>query len=108
MADGIELVKEIKCDGLLIDTFHKGIGKGLLDYYSLKEIKEFVDNLHNIGKEAWIAGSISKEQLPELWTTGVDVICVRGAACEKNRRQSKVWRGKESIVKELISTLPKQ
>ena len=39
--------------------------------------------MHKIGKEAWIAGSITLEDLPNLWKTGVDVICVRGAACEE-------------------------
>ncbi len=33
LVDGPALVEKIDCDGLLIDTYHKGIGKGLLDYY---------------------------------------------------------------------------
>lgn len=37
--------------------------------------------LHAIRKQAWIAGSITRDEMPELWETGVDVICVRAAAC---------------------------
>ena len=41
----------------------------------------FVDDLHTIGNEAWLAGSITKDEIPGLWKTGVNVICGRGAAC---------------------------
>lgn len=42
-------------------------------------------------QKAWIVGSISNDQMPSLWKTGVDVICVRGAACETGTgRQGKV------------------
>jgi uncharacterized protein (UPF0264 family) len=82
LTDGPALVEEIDCDGILIDTYHKGIGKGLLDYYSNEQVHAFVEALHAIGKEAWIAGSITEDEIRELWATGVDVICVRAAACE--------------------------
>lgn len=81
LTDGPQLVQKIDADGLLIDTFNKHIGKGLLDYYSLDHIRAFAEALHDIGKEAWIAGSITRDELAELWSTPVDVICVRGAAC---------------------------
>lgn len=104
LKEGPKLVEKIDCHGLLIDTFEKGIGKGLMDYYSIKQLKKFVKDLHSIGKEAWLAGSISKEQLPDLWTTGVDVICVRGAACEKLEGEGRFGEVKAEIVKELIHT----
>lgn len=105
LIDGIKLVKEIKCDGLLIDTFNKDIGKGLLDYYTLKELKKFVNDLHKIGKEAWLAGSVKKEQLTDLWKTGVDVICVRGAACEKIDGEMRFGKVKKNIVTDLVNTM---
>lgn len=102
LKDGHKLVKEIKCDGLLIDTYDKGIGKGLLDYYKLKELKKFVNSLHKINSEAWLAGSISKEELPALWKTGVDVICVRGAVCENFDGEDRFGEVKKEIVKDLL------
>lgn len=105
--EGVELIVKTKADGLLIDTFNKLTGKGFLDYCDLKDVKKFVRDCHKNRKEAWIAGSITKEELPELWATGVDVICVRGAAC----KQSKVGRfGEvdEKIVRDLVKTLPKK
>ena len=104
--DGPALVEKIEVDGLLIDTFNKSIGKGLLDYYDVEQIAQFVDELHAIGKEAWIAGSISLEQLPGLWNTKVDVICVRGAACEPRTGEGRFGEVSAAIVVELVNTMP--
>lgn len=93
-----------KANGVLIDTFDKGKGKGLLDYFSIKEIKSFVNNCHSNNIEAWIAGSIIKDQLKDLWKTGIDVICIREAACEKG--QKRMGMLKRELVEELINTIP--
>jgi (5-formylfuran-3-yl)methyl phosphate synthase len=105
LIEGPKLVKKINCDGLLIDTFEKGIGKNLLDYYSIKQLKKFVADLHKLGKEAWLAGSITIDQLPNLWETEVDVICVRGAACEKFEGEGRYGEVKTNIVKQLFQTM---
>ncbi len=103
--DGPALVETINSDGLLIDTYRKDIGKGLLDYYSVKQISDFVESLHALGKEAWIAGSISKDQLPDLWGTGADVICVRGAACESLPGGGRFGVVRSDIVAQLVESL---
>ena len=104
LTDGPRLVEAIDCDGLLIDTFHKGIGKGLLDYLKLDQLEQFVSALHTLGKETWLAGSIAKEELPGLWATGVDVICVRGAACEPADDLLRFGTVRSDIVRGLVST----
>jgi hypothetical protein len=106
LTDGPRLVEAIDCDGLLIDTFNKGIGKGLLDYYDTSQLSAFVDRVHGLGKEAWLAGSITRDELPQIWGTGVDIICVRGAACERCHGTSRFGVVSESIVCELVSTIP--
>jgi hypothetical protein len=103
-AEGVDLVTAINADGILIDTFNKSIGKGLLDYCAAKELKAFTTKCHKTGKETWIAGSIKKDELPFLWATGVDVICVRGAACEQ-KGNGRFGEVKTKIVAELIDTL---
>lgn len=104
--EGVKLIREIHADGLLIDTFNKSIGKGLLDYCTLKDIKSFVTECHKYKKEAWIAGSIRKDELSGLWATGVDVICVRGAACESTG-PGRFGEVKAKIVAELVKTIKK-
>lgn len=104
--DGPELAASAMADGILIDTFNKSIGKGLLDFCSVKDIARFVKAMHAIRKEAWIAGSISIEELPALWATGVDVICVRGAACAKNTKAGRFGAVTTEQVRGLMKTLP--
>ncbi len=106
LTDGPKLVAEIDCDGLLIDTFNKNIGKGLLDYYNLDQLGSFVEALHSMGKEAWFAGSITKEELPSLWNTSVDVVCVRGAACSPVEGEARFGAVAEEIVMKLVATMP--
>jgi uncharacterized protein (UPF0264 family) len=101
----IELAKECKADGILIDTFNKLIGKGLLDYCDVHQIADLVRTIHRHKKELWIAGSITREELPDLWATGVDVICVRGAACESTGK-GRFGKVKSEIVRELVKTIP--
>ncbi len=102
--DGVRLINAIQANGLLIDTFDKSMGKGLLDYCSLKDISSFAKKCHKSRKEAWIAGSIIKDELPSLWSTGVDVICIRGAACEQ-KGKGRFGVVKTKIVRSLVNTL---
>jgi len=100
------LASRVKADGVLIDTFDKTKGKRLVDYFNYDDIKQFVRACHKRHIEAWIAGSITKDQLHFFWETGVDVICVRGAACGKiDDRMGKV---KCEIVASLVQTIPKE
>lgn len=103
--EGPKLSVETKADGFLIDTYNKLIGKGLLDYCSIKEITHFAKACHKAKKEAWIAGSITLEELPDLWSTGVNVICIRAAACEQ-KGKGRFGKLKARIVTELVATIP--
>jgi len=106
LKDGPTLAEEIGCDGLLIDTYRKDIGKGLLDYFPLDDLRVLVDRLHAMGKEAWLAGSLGFDDLAGLWQTGVDVICVRGAACEPTGGLERFGEVRADIVAKLVSTIP--
>lgn len=48
--EGTKLIMETNADGLLIDTYNKSIGKGLLDYCNIEEIALFVSECHNMKK----------------------------------------------------------
>jgi uncharacterized protein (UPF0264 family) len=104
--DGPDLARHMKADGLLVDTFDKGLGMGLLDYYTPADIKRFVDKCHKRGLEAWVAGSIGKDELPKLWGVGVDVVCVRVAACKPGTGPGRVGEVSSALVKELVDTIP--
>lgn len=106
--ESVELATESKADGVLIDTFNKSVGKGLLDYCKVDRIAKFAENMHTYKKEAWIAGSIALEELPELWRTGVDVICVRGAACVQDGIAGRFGNVVSDIVEQLVATIPRR
>lgn len=106
LRDGPSLVRQIDADGLLVDTFNKVVGKGLLDYMSLEDVSGLVTALHEIGKEAWVAGSITLDELPGLWATGVDVICVRGAACTPGKGSERFGEVDYELVRSLVATIP--
>lgn len=61
--------------------------------------------MHKLGKEAWVAGSIRKDQLAYLVKIEVDVICVRKAACEELDGHGRFGEVKKDIVRELIIEL---
>lgn len=102
---GPALVEKTGSDALLIDTYQKEIGKGLQDYYAPEEIARWTERLHDLGKEAWIAGSLGHEDLAAYWQTGVDVICVRGAACESRGGDGRFGEVSETIVRALVETI---
>lgn len=104
--DGAALVQKSKADGLLIDTFNKAIGKSLRDLCSIKDIRSVTTALHRMGKQSWIAGSITGDDLADLWETEVDVICVRGAACSKDQGNGRFGEVQTAIVRTLVSTIP--
>lgn len=106
LTDGPNLANRMHSTGLLIDTYRKESGLGLLDYFRLDQIGQVVEILHADGKEAWVAGSITEPELPGLYSVGVDVVCVRNAASEPihgEGRQGKVTAAK---VARLVAANP--
>jgi len=104
--EGPKLGKAIKANGILIDTFNKKSKQNkLTQLLTQVEIKTFVKNCHSVGIEAWIAGSITLEEMPKLWDTGVDVICVRGAACINTTSEGRFGKISQQSVKRLVATI---
>jgi len=101
-----EVALRAKSEGILIDTFFKERGKGLLDHLTTQELGVFVERCHQNSLEAWIAGSITKQQMPDLWKIGVDVICIREAATEKGVRPGRMGKVSRELVEELVKTIP--
>jgi uncharacterized protein (UPF0264 family) len=104
--DGPDLADHMRADGLLVDTYDKGIGMGLLDYYGLGDVEELAARCHERGLAAWIGGSISRDELPGLWETGVDAVCVRGAACQPGTGPGRFGQVSAMLVRELVATIP--
>jgi uncharacterized protein (UPF0264 family) len=108
LKDGPDLAAHIQADALLVDTYDKGIGMGLLDYYKLREIQDLVAKCHDRGLEAWVGGTISKDELPGLWKAGVDAVSIRSAACEPGTGPGRFGQVSTRLVRELVATIPAQ
>jgi hypothetical protein len=102
---GADIAAASRADGVLIDTFDKSLGKGLLDYLSLEQISRFVRRCHGLKLEAWVAGSITEAQMRPLWKIGADVICVRQAACIAIGNQGRFGHVSKERVQGLARTL---
>lgn len=59
----------------------------------------------HIADVAWLAGSLTEEDLRLLWPTGVDVICVGGSACAPIEGNQQFGEVRTEIVGKLVSTL---
>lgn len=105
IAEGPVLAHEIGSDGILLDTYTKDRGLGLLDHVSIADIRRFARALHRQRREAWVAGSVTREEMPSLWSAGVDVVCVRGAACEPGTAAGRFGTVTEARVRGLVATL---
>ena len=106
LADAIDISNASGANGVLVDTFDKTLGKGLLDYVSVRDLARFVKDCHHAGLEAWLAGSIKLDQLSALWKTSADVICVRQAACEPGNQAERFGRVTARRVRKLAATVP--
>jgi hypothetical protein len=103
--EGPKLGKIIGADGILIDTFEKKAKQNkLTKLLTQGEIKQFVRKCHSLELEAWIAGSITLDEMSVLWKTGVDVICIRGAACI--RESGRMGQVSRKLIKNLTATIP--
>jgi len=105
LGESLQLANQIDADGVLLDTFEKATGKGLLDFVTAEQIGVWTKKMHRAGKEAWVAGSVTRDELPPLWRVGVDVVCVRGAACKPGKGGGRFGAVDEDLVADLLQTL---
>jgi len=62
-------------------------------------------DFHTLGKKGWLAGSIARDELPGSRATGVEVICVCGAACEPSEGLLRVGTVRSDIIRGLVAIL---
>jgi uncharacterized protein (UPF0264 family) len=80
-----QIAYEAKADVAMLDTAIKD-GKDLFNFLTKPQLRRFVDEAHGYGLKAALAGSLQKQDLPEVYALGADIAGVRGAACTLNDR----------------------
>jgi uncharacterized protein (UPF0264 family) len=97
-----KIAHEAQADIAMLDTAIKD-GKSLFTFLTKPQLRRFVDEAHNYGLKAALAGSLQKEDLPVVYALGADVVGVRGAACTLSDRVSgQITREK---VRELVEVV---
>jgi uncharacterized protein (UPF0264 family) len=91
--------------GAMLDTAGKS-GRTLVDVMPRSAIASFIARAHGLGLMAGLAGSLSREQIPELLGYGPDVLGFRGALCREARREQEIDADRVRAVRGAIPRLP--
>jgi len=92
------IAEKSEADIAMLDTAVKD-GTNLFSFLNLEELKKFVHNSHDSGIMVALGGSLTREHIQPLSEIGVDIIGIRGAACQNSDRIG--GRIKAELVKEL-------
>jgi uncharacterized protein (UPF0264 family) len=81
----VAFAAEANCPWVLIDTFDKA-GGAVGDHFSAADLQALLQSVRKSGRRTVVAGSLSSETLATLPMELVDMVAVRGAACEGGRQ----------------------
>lgn len=98
------IAKESHADFAMLDTAIKD-GKQLFDFLPLSKLKEFVNTAHEFDLGAALAGSITRSDLELLAHVNVDVLGIRGAVCESDRRNGRITASAVKKFKEALKNV---
>jgi uncharacterized protein (UPF0264 family) len=97
-----KIANDVQGDIAMIDTAIKD-GKNLFDFLTKSQLQRFVDKAHSYGLKAALAGSLRKEDMPDVCALDADVVGVRGAVCTlSDRVNGQITREK---VRELVEVV---
>lgn len=92
-------------DGVMVDVKLKSAGYNVFSFLGREKLKEFVDRAHELNLIAAIAGSLSKVDVPLVYSLGADIIGIRRAACMGGDRFSGTIQSE--LVRELVREINK-
>ncbi|MBI3528005.1 MAG: (5-formylfuran-3-yl)methyl phosphate synthase [Betaproteobacteria bacterium] len=81
----IDVLADVGFAGAMLDTAHK-TGKTLRDWRTGKELEEFVTRSRNCRLLTGLAGSLQREDVPQLLAIELDYLGFRGALCKDGDR----------------------
>jgi (5-formylfuran-3-yl)methyl phosphate synthase len=98
------VAREARCDWILVDTYDKSSG-ALTDLLSCADLRALLGANLAYGLKPVVAGRLTQEAITELPLELIDMIAVRGAACEGGRA-GMVCRERVAALKQLLATAP--
>jgi uncharacterized protein (UPF0264 family) len=102
-----KIAHEAQADIAMLDTAIKD-RKSLFYFLSKPQLRHFVETAHGYGLQAALAGSLQKQDLPEVYELGADVAGVRGAVCTlRDRVNGQITREKVQEFVKIIKRAEK-
>lgn len=102
-----KIAYEAKADVAMLDTAIKD-RKNIFTFLAKPQLSSFVDETHDCGLKAALAGSLQKQDLPEVCALGADIAGVRGAACtHSDRVNGQITREKVQELVEIVKRAEK-
>jgi (5-formylfuran-3-yl)methyl phosphate synthase len=80
----IAFAAEANCPWVLVDTFDKA-GGAVGDHFSPAELRALLQSVRKSGRRTVVAGSLTGATIAALPADLIDMVAVRGAACEGGR-----------------------
>jgi uncharacterized protein (UPF0264 family) len=100
-ADVVRVAARLRLAGILLDTADKQAAR-LCRLLSPPALAEWVESAHHSGLVVAIAGKLTAEDVAALRSTPVDIVGVRGAACEGGRT-GRVSAARVRLLRDLMA-----
>jgi (5-formylfuran-3-yl)methyl phosphate synthase len=88
--------------GCLLDTAIKD-GRGLFDFLTPQALQTLADEAHNCGLLFALAGGLQAQDLSTAHDLGADVVGIRTAACQDDRRNGPLDAGRVRRLRQAIA-----
>jgi uncharacterized protein (UPF0264 family) len=103
-----EIADKANADVAMVDTSVKD-GGDLFTFLTNDQVKRIVEDAHDRGLQAALAGSLKKEHLPEVFALRADIVGFRGAACTNgDRLNGRVTREAVQELADIVKKLQMQ
>jgi (5-formylfuran-3-yl)methyl phosphate synthase len=93
---------EAECPWVLVDTFDKA-GGAVGDHFLAADLQALLQSVRKSGRRTVVAGSLTGETIAALPAELVDMVAVRGAACEGGR-DGAVCQRRVAGLRDLLTT----
>ena len=98
----IAFAAEANCPWVLVDTFDKA-GGAVGDHFSAADLQALLQSVRKSGRRTVVAGSLTGATIAALPADLVDMVAVRGAACEGGRSGA-VCERRVAGLRDLLTT----
>ena len=98
----VKIAAEANCPWVLVDTFDKA-GGAVGDHFSPAELQALLQSVRKSGRRTVVAGSLTGATIAALPADLIDMVAVRGAACEGGR-DGAVCERRVAELRDLLTT----